>query len=405
MARDANGNWSNPDTQTAGTPARASAVNALINDLGAEITDSLSRTGKGAMSTQLRMAAGSAATPGIAPSGDTNTGMYGKSADKLGFSCGGVEAVEMSTSGVALKVGGTTMVEVSSSGLIVNADGWLSFSDMADIAHGRFIGRLSTSAGAPEACIVPFGQCRLAKSGANLVLSPYKGNLLTINGAAEKIPSGGVTITASGLAASTFYYVYAYMNSGTMTLEFSATASSISSTTGIDVKLGDETRTLVGIIYTTSGAAFADSETQRLVRSYFNDPGITFSNGFLSHRSTASGSFVELNTEIRCEFVTFGNEVAVFSADGYCLNDSANNFTFTAIGIDSTTPIEGLSAAQAYTSSARSPFALSAYKSNISAGYHFATLLGKVSGGTGTWIASSTTAGDRSSLKGMIRGV
>lgn len=387
MARDSTGNWSNPDTLVAGTPARASDVNALINDLGAEITDSLSRSGKGGMNAQLKMIAGSAAVPGIAPTGSPNTGIFGKSGNKLGVSANGTEVMEFSSSGPAS-----------------NATGWVTLANMANLTHGQFIGRLSTSAGTPQACIVPFGQCRLAKSGANVVLSPYKGNLLTINSAAEVIPSGGVTGSPSGLATATFYYVYAYMStSAGMSLEFSTTAYSPNSATGMQVKFGDNTRTLVGIVRTTTGGAFADSATQRFVRSYFNDPGVALSNGFTLARTIVGGSFAEINAEIRCEFISFGNELITFSADGYVSNSNANELTLSSIGIDSTTPQEGLSAMQAYGATGNGPLAVTVHTSSIAAGYHFATLLGKVTGGTGTWAANSANPGDRVSLKGSIR--
>lgn len=101
MPRDANGNWTNAYTQTAGQPARASAFNNQSNDLGNEITDSLSRSGKGGMQQQLQIIAGSALAPGVVPAGDTNTGMFQKAADVLGLAAGGVEIAALSTSGIA----------------------------------------------------------------------------------------------------------------------------------------------------------------------------------------------------------------------------------------------------------------------------------------------------------------
>ena len=45
------------------------------------------------------------------------------------------------------------------------------------------------------------GQCRLALSGGNLLLSPYSGNNLNINGTPQAIPSAGVSLSPSGLLA------------------------------------------------------------------------------------------------------------------------------------------------------------------------------------------------------------
>ncbi|MBP0532956.1 hypothetical protein J8J19_22570, partial [Mycobacterium tuberculosis] len=55
---------------------------------------------------------------------------------------------------------------------------------------------------------VGHGQCRLSYvSGTQLKLSPYNGNNLIINGVPQQIPSAGVTLANTGLAASTKYYV------------------------------------------------------------------------------------------------------------------------------------------------------------------------------------------------------
>jgi len=85
------------------------------------------------------------------------------------------------------------------------------------------------------------GQCRLSVvSTTSLKLAPLDGSQLMIAGIPQNIPSAGVTITNSGLAASTLYYVYAYMNSGTMTLELSATGHATDANTGIEIKSGDK---------------------------------------------------------------------------------------------------------------------------------------------------------------------
>jgi hypothetical protein len=101
MPRDSNGNWTNPYTQTAGTAARASAINNIASDLGTEVGDSLSRSAKGSMLAQLGVIAGSALTPSIAPSADPNTGIYSAGTDVLGVAAGGISAMTWSTSQVS----------------------------------------------------------------------------------------------------------------------------------------------------------------------------------------------------------------------------------------------------------------------------------------------------------------
>lgn len=114
-------------------------------------------------------------------------------------------------------------------------------------------------------------QCRLDYvSATQIKLSSYKGNKIIINNTTQLIPSGGVTLSNSGMSPSTLYYIYAYMNSGTMTLEYSTTGYTIDTATGIPYKTGDTTRALVGGVYTTAGSQFSDTPTWRGVSSWFN---------------------------------------------------------------------------------------------------------------------------------------
>jgi hypothetical protein len=103
------------------------------------------------------------------------------------------------------------------------------------------------------------GQCRLAYSTSTaVVLSRYNGRSLFINGTAETVPAAGVSLSNSGLAATTKYYVYAYMSAGTMTLEASTTAPAADSTYGHQVKGvgGGETHSLVGRVITNGSSQF-----------------------------------------------------------------------------------------------------------------------------------------------------
>lgn len=91
------------------------------------------------------------------------------------------------------------------------------------------------------------GQCYLSwVSTSSITLLPLNGNVLLINGTAQTVPAAGVSLSNSGLTISTTYNIYAYMNSGTMTLEASVTGHSASSTTGTEIKTGDATRAFVG---------------------------------------------------------------------------------------------------------------------------------------------------------------
>ncbi len=99
------------------------------------------------------------------------------------------------------------------------------------------------------------GQCYLQITGANLELIPMGGSVININGALYTLPAS-TTLSASGAAALTAYYIYAYMVSTTVTLERSTTGYTVNSS-GVPQKTGDATRTLVGQGYTNGASAWS----------------------------------------------------------------------------------------------------------------------------------------------------
>ncbi|MCJ2144280.1 hypothetical protein MKL20_30200, partial [Methylobacterium sp. E-066] len=74
------------------------------------------------------------------------------------------------------------------------------------------------------------------------------------------------------MSAATLYYVYAYMNGSTLALEAVTTAHATDATYGHEIKTGDGTRTLVGMVYTGPGTpgTFLDTAANRWVASWFN---------------------------------------------------------------------------------------------------------------------------------------
>lgn len=234
------------------------------------------------------------------------------------------------------------------------------------------------------ALTAPLGQVRLDKSGANLRLCPRNGNLLTINGVNATLSTSCITLAATGLSASTTYYIYATASGGAVTaLEASATARATHSD-GTQIKSGDATRALVGLARTTSGTAWADTDAQRLVRSWFNRPAVTGTAAFTAQRSTSSTSWAELNSEIRVEMLVWDDEAVVAALNGYAFS-STSATSYSSVGFDGTTN-EGSSANFGTSGGA---IGYSRAKSGLSEGYHYATMLGRVSSGTGTYSALS----------------
>lgn len=174
-------------------------------------------------------------------------------------------------------------------------------------------------------------QCRLAKSGANLVLSRAAGNRLLIGNVNRLIPSAGVTLAPTALTANTTYFVYAYMSGSTMTLEASTTAHATDATWGHEVKSGDTSRTLVGMARIGSVAAtFTDTAAQRFVASYYSRRDMRAQNG--PQTVSAIGTTgAERTTTSRAEFVTWGDESVAAGIFG-SVTDTASSPVSTIAG-------------------------------------------------------------------------
>lgn len=91
MSRNAAGTYTLPagNPVVTGTLVESTWANPTMSDIASEITDSLSRSGKGSMNAVLGVVAGSAASPGVQFNSDTDTGIYRSSANVIGIAAGG----------------------------------------------------------------------------------------------------------------------------------------------------------------------------------------------------------------------------------------------------------------------------------------------------------------------------
>lgn len=258
----------------------------------------------------------------------------------------------------------------------------------------------------PAAGLFNHGQCQLSISGGNLLLSPYNGNQMVIDGVVYAIPSAGVTLSPSGAGTNTTLYVYAYISAGTMTLEYSATVPVVSTSTGISIKNGDSSRSLVGMARTDGIPAWT------LVRSWFNDPGVVVSGAFSASRTITSptAAFTEFNSEIRCNFLCWAGETVRVAGTGGALVDlggADDGYGFIAVAFDGVTAEDGSSIIGAPAVGAQAAedwltIAPAINKTGLSEGYHYATLVGflTVTAGAGIDLVcrGSATTGARTAL-------
>jgi len=219
------------------------------------------------------------------------------------------------------------------------------------------------------------GQCRLVfVSSTSIRLDPFNGRNLAIAGLLEQVPSAGVSISNASLAANTVYYVYARMNAGVMALELSTTGHSQDATTGVRVKTGDATRTLVGMVRTNGSSQFVEDATNLCVLSYFNRRRKIGRANFTANRTQNYNlTFSEINTEIRVNFLSWDDSSVLQSITGswaVSVNGSAAT-CYASIDGSTTNPLQAPS-----TTITNQIGFTSSDERNVSEGYHYGSLLG-----------------------------
>jgi Phage tail-collar fibre protein len=263
--------------------------------------------------------------------------------------------------------------------------------------------------------------CYLKLIGTNLVLTPYNGNLIIINQTLQRVPAAGVALPPTGLTANTLYYIYAYMVGAAITLEASTTGHVTSSIDGVEIKSGDQSRTLVGMAYTitgTPGAIWTDAAPSTAgpgegnsissgytigplyVLSWFNQRPKSSNTWFTVRNRTASPDFFEIATSMRNYFLTWGFREVEYSTSGVQVN-------YTPAGVATAMGFDGGSYERFGTSSVLHGSGGGISQGNVigiygrkrlSEGQHFGTLLGlkagSSSGGQAPWwnLSISTNA-------------
>jgi hypothetical protein len=164
-------------------------------------------------------------------------------------------------------------------------------------------------------------------SATALSFTPYNGAFIRINGGVFVIPPAGIAglantgVVVNGAAGQNLvpnigYYIYAFVNAGVVTADFSTTVHSVDSTpanAGVEVKNGDGTRTLIGMVFTNASAQFSSA----LVASWFNRRTRTLSSA-IGNAGTPGMYFLEvgggasLNAPgTRCYFLGWADENTV----------------------------------------------------------------------------------------------
>jgi hypothetical protein len=307
--------------------------------------------------------------------------------------------LKLTVTGVALYAYIIKSVYTSLTTVTVLVDGGTSLtSGLTAMSYGIVSGSTNTS--------LPFLSydqqcCRLNYvSATSIRLDPQDGKMIWVYTGASgwtrrSVSSSGVTAAntstyvngtaGQSLVATTTYFVYLFDNSGTLTMDFSTTAPAVDATSGLKIKTGDPTRLLVGMVR-TNGSTPGQFQTPGLVLSWYKRRAIRVTGAVLSSASTGSTSYVEIQTAAQVKFLTWAEEAihAMYIGDTRVTVTNPGT-TGSAVTLDGIATVIGAIVSGTSHASAYQVSAVCGGWESVAEGYHYVTLIGKVSTGTGTW--------------------
>lgn len=256
------------------------------------------------------------------------------------------------------------------------------------------------------------GQCYLnyvlVGASKELALSTHDGFGLQVGDSLVDLPYAGITIDDSGLLPDTTYYVYCYLSSPLSfpTLEVSTTGHGAHSGTGVEVKNGDASRTLVGAGRTDSAGEWAAQAEQQFCISWFQRKPLNFANGPTANRTFNSTSYVEIDTTARAEFLHWGYGLPISVAGA--AKGFAGQVVDLAIGLSGTSNIlRGATRIEFTQDNVWVPFGFGAMGSTVEPGvYYYVNLVGRIVSGAaaGDVTIWGGGAGTRSEWSGITPG-
>lgn len=407
----------NPTISATGSGGTVTSVGlslpSIITVSGSPVTTSGTLTGT--LATQTANTVFSGPTTGVAA---TPTFRALVSADVPNLDAG---KITTGTLGVAR--GGTGATSTPSNGQIPIGNG--STYTAATITAGSGItvtngsGSITIASSAPASTDNSICQGRLTLGGSavntsstassTVVLYPYKGDRISLysGGAWSTLTfTSSTTLSISGLSSSPCYDVWAYNNSGTVALDYTAwtntstRATSLTWQDGIYVKSGDATRRYLGTFYKSDATNTAINGSKNFVWNYYNRVDVDLYNEKLTGgtHSYSTATWREWNAETtnRIQFVIGVLEDAgSFQLWGGLRGSGTNRLGF---GFNSTTAASNttdgviLENQVMYTSQS----VTGRRGTDIVLGLNYVTVLQYTDSGTGTF--------EKMSISGTIRG-
>jgi hypothetical protein len=194
-------------------------------------------------------------------------------------------------------------------------------------------------------------------SATQVKLAPFNGNAIKIAGTTYNL-AAAVTANNTGcylsgtagqtLAASTGYYVYVFNNAGTLTLDFCPSATTThaqdiaAGNVGVEIKTGNNSRTLVGFVSLNASAQFQDDSNARLVASWFNKRKKSIAFAYTNTGGSATALTVYCQSSL--SFSWSGDSV-----DAVLYADVGNTNSWTGFGLSTSDNFGVPKAAITYT--------------------------------------------------------
>lgn len=164
---------------------------------------------------------------------------------------------------------------------------------------------------------------RLDDTHVRLVTLAGDAAAVKIAGITYRVPPSGITqantvcfvngTSGQNLAVNTTYLVCLFVNAGALTMDFRSTLTNIRDTTpgneGVQIRSGDSSRSVIGMIRTGPAAKFIDTRNQRFVRGWFNRGAKLIGNDWAG-RTLAPTSYEDVTPDAHVEFVSFAGDVA-----------------------------------------------------------------------------------------------
>jgi hypothetical protein len=191
-SRNASGTYNLPagNPVVGGTKITSSWANTTLGDISAELTDSLSRTGKGGMSAHLRVPNGTAGAPTLSFTNDTDAGWYLSSAGNVHLAVGATDSLRCTATGVTVPgtlgvTGASTLTGNTTVGGTLGVTGVATFTATPVLSAGASVpgGNIAFTAVGTQELVKSGGLLVLGTSDANQTQFFYDGNLVgSING-------------------------------------------------------------------------------------------------------------------------------------------------------------------------------------------------------------------------------